>query len=308
MGLGQGGSVLRALCRHLLWSGRENCTNTPKLCYCPTPFQPGDSAGPGLVPALPAHPHITGQAAGRWNPQPLTPWAPHSSTTTPQRELGTSPAGDFAPSSCQDLLSICKSLSLKLLPVNTRCSPGSAAQGNSSFSLSCVFVLLAEFLLFSLCCPFLLSSHSPREVMVTPLHLPALPSLPAGGPSLTGHCSRPVYDEEEDALPQGCLSLTVLHSASPNSSFSLLSPGWKPSLELPQHKLIVICPLLLWLVLHRAVFRGAGLCFAACDPHVPQLSHTPESRGCHVAVPAPRGTVWGLSLCEPTRGAPGSPI
>lgn len=53
---------------------------------------------------------------------------------------------------------------------------------------------------------------------------------------------------------------------SPNSSFSLLSPGWKPSPELPQHQLVVICPLLLWLILNPAVFRGAGLCFAACDP------------------------------------------
>lgn len=60
---------------------------------CPTPFQLGDSAGPVLVPALPAHPHITGQAAGTWDPQPLTPWAPCSSKTTPQHELGASPAG-----------------------------------------------------------------------------------------------------------------------------------------------------------------------------------------------------------------------
>lgn len=93
-----------------------------------------------------------------------------------------------------------------------------------------------------------------------------------------------------------------------NSSFSLLPPGWKPRLELPQHKLVVICPLLLWLVLNPAMFRSAGLCFAACDPHVPQPSHTPSSRGCHVALPAPRGTVWGSSLHVPARGAPGSPI
>lgn len=98
---------------------------------CPTPFQLGDSAGPVLVPALAAHPHITGQAAGTWDPQPLTPWAPCSSTTTPQHELGASPArGGFAPGSCQDLLSIWKSFSLKLSPVNTRlvltwlCCPG----------------------------------------------------------------------------------------------------------------------------------------------------------------------------------------
>lgn len=41
---------------------------------------------------------------------------------------------------------------------------------------------------------------------------------------------------------------------SPNSSFPLLPLGWKPSPELPQHKLVVICPLLLWLVLNPAVF------------------------------------------------------
>lgn len=93
-----------------------------------------------------------------------------------------------------------------------------------------------------------------------------------------------------------------------NSSFSLLSPGWKPRLELPQHKLVVICPLLLWLVLNPAMFRGAGLCFAACDPHVPQPSHTPSSRGCHVALPAPRGTVWGSSLHVPARGVQAPPF
>lgn len=76
------------------------------------------------------HPHITGQDTGRWDPQPLTPWAPRSLTTTPQRELGASPAGGFAPGSCQDLLSIRESLSLKLSPVNTHlvltwlCCPG----------------------------------------------------------------------------------------------------------------------------------------------------------------------------------------
>lgn len=60
--------------------------------------------------------------------------------------------------------------------------------------------------------PSLLSSHSPRGVTVTPLA--ALPSLPAGSLSLPGRCSQgPVYDEEEDALPRGCLSLTVLHPA-----------------------------------------------------------------------------------------------
>lgn len=57
------------------------------------------------------------------------------------------------------------------------------------------------------CCP----ATAQGGVTVTPFA--ALPSLPAGSLSLTGHCSRPVYDEEEDALPQGCLSLTVLHSA-----------------------------------------------------------------------------------------------
>lgn len=93
-----------------------------------------------------------------------------------------------------------------------------------------------------------------------------------------------------------------------NSSFSLLPPGWKPRLELPQHKLVVICPLLLWLVLNPAMFRGAGLCFAACDPHVPQPSHTPSSRGCHVALPAPRGTVWGSSLHVPARGVQAPPF
>lgn len=94
-------------------------------------FQPGDSAGPVLVPALPAHPHFTGQAVGRWDPQPLILWAPRSSTTTPKRELGASPAwGGVAPCSCQDLLSIWKSLSLKLSLVNTclvltwLCCPG----------------------------------------------------------------------------------------------------------------------------------------------------------------------------------------
>lgn len=45
-----------------------------------------------LVSALPAHPHITGQAVGRWDPQPLIPWAPRSSTTTPKHELEASPA------------------------------------------------------------------------------------------------------------------------------------------------------------------------------------------------------------------------
>lgn len=157
------------------------------------------------------------------------------------------------------------------------------------------------------------------------LSLPAVQPQPKGGhghpcaPSSTAFPARwrPVLDR---ALLTSCVrrggrcpfpGLPFPDGASlgsPNSSFSLLSPGWKPSPELPQHKLVVICPLLLWLVLNPAVFRGAGPCFAACDPHVPQPSHSPASRGCHVAVPAPWGTVWGSSLRVPARGAPGSPI
>lgn len=181
-----------------------------------------------LVPALPAHPQIPGQAAGRWDPQPLIPWAPRS-TTTPKRELGATPAWGIAPCPCQDLLSIWKSLSLKLSPVNTcllltwLCCPG-------KFQLHFLLYVFFSFWLNFCCSPRAVPSCCPATTQggsQSPLLQHCLPSLPAGSLSLTGHCSqRPVYDKEEDALPQGCLSLTALPPALPG----LGSPSIKSSL------------------------------------------------------------------------------
>lgn len=167
-----------------------------------------------LVPALPVHPHITGQAVGRWGPQPLIPWAPRSSTTTPKRELGASPAwGICSPLMPGPAEHLAES---QLEAVTCQHSLGAHLALLPREIPAFLYPVFLSFWL-NFCCSRAVPSCCPATaqggVTVTPLHLPALPSLPAGSLSLTGHRSRPVYDEEEDALPQGCLSLTVLHLA-----------------------------------------------------------------------------------------------
>lgn len=162
-----------------------------------------------LVPALPVHPHITGQAVGRWDPQPLIPWAPRSSTTT----WGQSCLGDCSPLMPGPAEHLAES---QLEAVTCQHSLGAHLALLPREIPAFLYPVFLSFWL-NFCCSRAVPSCCPATaqggVTVTPLHLPALPSLPAGSLSLTGHCSRPVYDEEEDALRQGCLSLTVLHLA-----------------------------------------------------------------------------------------------
>lgn len=143
--------------------------------------------------------------------------APHpmgSSTTTPKRELGASPAwGDCSllmPGPAEHLEES------QLEAVTCQHSLGAHLALLPREIPASLYPVFFSFWLNFCCSPCAVPSCCPATaqggVTVTPLA--ALPSLPAGSLSLTGHCSQgPVYDEEEDALPQGCLSLTVLHSA-----------------------------------------------------------------------------------------------
>lgn len=91
---------------------------------------------------------------------------------------------------------------------------------------------------------------------------------------------------------------------SPNSSFPLLSLGWKPSLELPQHQLVVICPLLLWLVLNPAVFQGCALLLVT--PMSPSRATHPV--GATWLFLPPRAQVGDCPSVSCSWGAPGSPM
>lgn len=171
-----------------------------------------------------------------------------------------------------------------------------------------------------LCCPGQFQLHfilcfSPFgciSVALPVLSLPAVQPQPKGGhshPSCSTAfpaCWQPVLDRA--LLTGSCVrrggrcpspGLPFPDGASPsslNSSFPPLSPGRAPP------ALKARCDLSFAALARSEPGRVLRLCFAACDARVPQPSRTPASRGCHMAVPAPRGTVWGLSLRVPALG------
>lgn len=101
VGMGQGGLVLIALSAEAswgLWGGRGDRANTPKLsARLPHWWHifslGGLSAGPALVPVLPAHPCTTGQAADRRDPPAARPMGSAFPPPPQQREFGAGPAG-----------------------------------------------------------------------------------------------------------------------------------------------------------------------------------------------------------------------
>ena len=206
------------LSTRLLHQLRRPVFSLGTLCWsCPAPV---------LVPALPARPCAAGRAAGGWDPPAARP----TGSTSPHHPTNVSSGPVLPGGFCSQLMpGPAEHLGeSRLQAVACRhfawCSPRLCWPGKFQLLLTVFFLLpfRLKFLLFSL--PPGRSLFLPTSVEhgggghghPSASSSTAVPARrhPSPWPIPSGALlASPVYNEEENALPQGCLSLTVLDLA-----------------------------------------------------------------------------------------------